>query len=139
MCPHVLEGARELCGAWFISTLIPHDLIPSQRPYFQMPLHWGPRSQHRNFGGTQTFSPGQCLISPMSLTSIRTPISVLTASTQILSGFLHMEHLAVLPQISPNCDTSLCLHSTLSSLASTCYLLNSVHTGQKKPNLNSFM
>ena len=40
LCPHVMEGAKELCGVSFIRSLIPlypHDLISSQRTHLLTP------------------------------------------------------------------------------------------------------
>lgn len=63
--PHMMEGARELCGISFIRALLSFmsmsscDLITFQRPHLLKRSHWALRFQHVNLGDTQAFRPWQ--------------------------------------------------------------------------------
>ena len=60
MSSHDRRGTGALQGLFPEVTNPTHDLITSHRPRLVIPpSHWGLESQHRNLGGTETFSPLQ--------------------------------------------------------------------------------
>ena len=69
LCPHVVEGERQLSGASFIRTLTNpiHGCCtlmtyhppthPTHQPHLLLPAHWGLGFQHTNLVKRQTFRP----------------------------------------------------------------------------------
>lgn len=60
LCPHLVEGPKEISAVSFIKTLIsfirthPYDQITSQRLHIQMPPHWGLGFKQVNIGETRS-------------------------------------------------------------------------------------